>query len=164
MKDQLRKKMFKKRLVRKITFAIANGVSIQLNSYALIRPTLPGICIAIYPITCGFTTSHLLPISLGWELCFIAFLIIGAITWLDSVTNRRLKVILHYYSTYPCLIIVSDRLVTEVIQMRSWSVSVCVLCRLKDLSSVLILGHWCKNLLNVFNLTRGKHAVLLFMP
>ncbi|KAB2600363.1 hypothetical protein D8674_010634 [Pyrus ussuriensis x Pyrus communis] len=56
MKDQLRKKMFKKRLVRKITFSIANGLSIQLNSYALIRPTLP-----------------------------------GAITWLDSVTNRPLK-------------------------------------------------------------------------
>ncbi|BBG93503.1 KU70 homolog [Prunus dulcis] len=56
MKDQLRKRMFKKRLVRKITFSIANGLSIQLSSYALIRPTLP-----------------------------------GAITWLDSVTNRPLK-------------------------------------------------------------------------
>ncbi|XP_021804842.1 ATP-dependent DNA helicase 2 subunit KU70 isoform X2 [Prunus avium] len=56
MKDQLRKRMFKKRLIRKITFSIANGLSIQLSSYALIRPTLP-----------------------------------GAITWLDSVTNRPLK-------------------------------------------------------------------------
>ncbi|KAK9932771.1 hypothetical protein M0R45_019994 [Rubus argutus] len=56
MKDQLRKRMYKKRIVRKITFSIANGISIQLSSYALIRPTLP-----------------------------------GAITWLDSVSNRRLK-------------------------------------------------------------------------
>ncbi|KAG7995248.1 hypothetical protein I3843_01G098900 [Carya illinoinensis] len=56
MKDQLRKRMFKKRIVKKITFSIANGLSIELNSYALIRPTLP-----------------------------------GAITWLDSVSNRPLK-------------------------------------------------------------------------
>ncbi|PON60167.1 Ku, partial [Parasponia andersonii] len=56
MKDQLRKRIFKKRIVRKINFAIANGLSIELNTYALIRPTTP-----------------------------------GAITWLDSVTNRPLK-------------------------------------------------------------------------
>lgn len=56
MKDQLRKRMFKKRIVRKINFLIANGLSIELNTYALIRPTVP-----------------------------------GAITWLDSVTNRPLK-------------------------------------------------------------------------
>ncbi|XP_004296683.1 PREDICTED: LOW QUALITY PROTEIN: ATP-dependent DNA helicase 2 subunit KU70 [Fragaria vesca subsp. vesca] len=56
MKDQLRRRMFKKRIVRKITFSIANGLSIQLSSYALVRPTNP-----------------------------------GAITWLDSVTNRPLK-------------------------------------------------------------------------
>ncbi|XP_042495807.1 ATP-dependent DNA helicase 2 subunit KU70 isoform X2 [Macadamia integrifolia] len=42
MKDQLRKKMFKKRKVRRITFSIVNGISIELNTYALIRPTLPG--------------------------------------------------------------------------------------------------------------------------
>lgn len=56
MKDQLRKRMFKKRIVRRIIFAIANGLSIELNTYALIRPTNP-----------------------------------GAITWLDSVSNRPLK-------------------------------------------------------------------------
>ncbi|XP_011044051.1 PREDICTED: ATP-dependent DNA helicase 2 subunit KU70 [Populus euphratica] len=56
MKDQLRKRMFTKRIVRRITLSIANGLSIELNTYALIRPTLP-----------------------------------GAITWLDSVTNRPLK-------------------------------------------------------------------------
>ncbi|EEF40803.1 ATP-dependent DNA helicase 2 subunit KU70 [Ricinus communis] len=55
MKDQLRKRMFTKRIVRKITLFIA-GLSIDLNTYALIRPTTP-----------------------------------GAITWLDSVTNRPLK-------------------------------------------------------------------------
>ncbi|KAJ6724571.1 X-RAY REPAIR CROSS-COMPLEMENTING PROTEIN 6 [Salix viminalis] len=56
MKDQLRKRMFTKRIVRRITLSIANGLSIELNTYALIRPTMP-----------------------------------GAITWLDSVTNRPLK-------------------------------------------------------------------------
>lgn len=43
MKDQLRKRMFKKRIVRKINFLIANGLSIELNTYALIRPTVPGM-------------------------------------------------------------------------------------------------------------------------
>ncbi|XP_028117848.1 ATP-dependent DNA helicase 2 subunit KU70 [Camellia sinensis] len=42
MKDQLRKRMFKKRKVRRITFSISNGVTIELNTYALIRPTVPG--------------------------------------------------------------------------------------------------------------------------
>jgi hypothetical protein len=42
MKDQLRKRMFTKRIVRRITLSIANGLSIELNTYALIRPTLPG--------------------------------------------------------------------------------------------------------------------------
>lgn len=42
MKDQLRKRMFKKRRVRRIVFIIASGISIELNTYALIRPTVPG--------------------------------------------------------------------------------------------------------------------------
>ncbi|KAL1186268.1 hypothetical protein V6Z11_A01G168700 [Gossypium hirsutum] len=42
MKDQLRKCMFTKRVVRRIEFHIANGLSIALNTYALIRPTVPG--------------------------------------------------------------------------------------------------------------------------
>ncbi|KAA8527328.1 hypothetical protein F0562_034575 [Nyssa sinensis] len=42
LKDQLRKRMFKKRKVRRITFSITNGLSIELNTYALIRPTTPG--------------------------------------------------------------------------------------------------------------------------
>ncbi|CAM8921124.1 unnamed protein product [Rhodiola kirilowii] len=42
MKLQLRKRMFKKRIVRRLTFAITPGVSIQLNTYALIRPTVTG--------------------------------------------------------------------------------------------------------------------------
>ncbi|KAJ9549708.1 hypothetical protein OSB04_022251 [Centaurea solstitialis] len=42
MKKQLRKRMFKKRKVRRITFMIASGLSIELNTYALIRPTVPG--------------------------------------------------------------------------------------------------------------------------
>ncbi|KAK9141103.1 hypothetical protein Scep_010784 [Stephania cephalantha] len=42
MKGQLRKRMFKKRKIRRITFSIVNGISIELNTYALIRPTVPG--------------------------------------------------------------------------------------------------------------------------
>ncbi|KAL2905967.1 ATP-dependent DNA helicase 2 subunit KU70 [Bienertia sinuspersici] len=42
MKDQLRKRMFKKRRYRTYTLSIANGVSIQLSAYALLRPTVPG--------------------------------------------------------------------------------------------------------------------------
>ncbi|CAI9117358.1 OLC1v1018735C1 [Oldenlandia corymbosa var. corymbosa] len=42
MKEQLRKRMFKKRKIRRLTFIIANGISIEVNTYALIRPTNPG--------------------------------------------------------------------------------------------------------------------------
>ncbi|XP_021728255.1 ATP-dependent DNA helicase 2 subunit KU70-like [Chenopodium quinoa] len=42
MKDQLRKRMFKKRRYRTYTLSIANGVSIQMSAYALLRPTVPG--------------------------------------------------------------------------------------------------------------------------
>lgn len=42
LNKQLRKRMFKKRKVRRITFMIAGGLSIELNTYALIRPTVPG--------------------------------------------------------------------------------------------------------------------------
>ncbi|PNX97566.1 ATP-dependent DNA helicase 2 subunit ku70-like protein, partial [Trifolium pratense] len=42
MKDQLRKRMFTKRRVNKFKFTLVDGVSIDLNSYALIRPTVPG--------------------------------------------------------------------------------------------------------------------------
>lgn len=42
MNDQLRKQMFSKRIVKRISFIIANGLSIELNTYALIRPTVPG--------------------------------------------------------------------------------------------------------------------------
>lgn len=42
-KDQLRKRMFTKRIVRKIMFSIPNGLSIELNAYALIRPAVPGM-------------------------------------------------------------------------------------------------------------------------
>ncbi|GAB2235561.1 hypothetical protein Droror1_Dr00025990 [Drosera rotundifolia] len=43
MRDMLRKKMFKKRRYRRITFSIADGLSIELSAYAVIRPTLPGM-------------------------------------------------------------------------------------------------------------------------
>lgn len=42
MKDQLRKRMFKKRRYRTFTLSIANGLSIQLSAYALLRSTVPG--------------------------------------------------------------------------------------------------------------------------
>ncbi|XP_017415153.1 ATP-dependent DNA helicase 2 subunit KU70 isoform X2 [Vigna angularis] len=57
MKSQLRKRMFTKRIVKRLKFTIVNGISIELNSYALVRHTEP-----------------------------------GAVTWLDSVTNRPLKI------------------------------------------------------------------------
>ncbi|KAL6580810.1 ATP-dependent DNA helicase II subunit 1 [Orobanche minor] len=43
MKDQLRKRMFRKRKVRRINFIIASGVAIELSTYALVRPTNPGV-------------------------------------------------------------------------------------------------------------------------
>lgn len=42
LKDQLRKRMFTKRRVRRLRFVIFNGLTIELNTYALIRPTNPG--------------------------------------------------------------------------------------------------------------------------
>jgi ATP-dependent DNA helicase 2 subunit 1 len=42
MKDQLRKRMFTKRRVNKFKLTLVDGVSIELTSYALIRPTVPG--------------------------------------------------------------------------------------------------------------------------
>ncbi|KAL0392539.1 UNVERIFIED_CONTAM: ATP-dependent DNA helicase 2 subunit KU70 [Sesamum radiatum] len=42
MKDQLRKRIFRKRKVRRINFIVAGGISIELNTYALVRPTNPG--------------------------------------------------------------------------------------------------------------------------
>lgn len=47
MKDQLRKRMFKKRRYRTYNLSIANGVSIQMSAYALLRPTVPGFPINI---------------------------------------------------------------------------------------------------------------------
>lgn len=43
MTDQLRKRMMKKRKVKTLSFAITNDVCIEVNSYALIRPTVPGM-------------------------------------------------------------------------------------------------------------------------
>ncbi|XP_019198164.1 PREDICTED: ATP-dependent DNA helicase 2 subunit KU70-like [Ipomoea nil] len=43
LKDQLRMRLLKKRKVKRIQFVITNGgLSIELNTYALIRPTNPG--------------------------------------------------------------------------------------------------------------------------
>ncbi|NP_001304206.1 ATP-dependent DNA helicase 2 subunit KU70 [Vigna radiata] len=42
MKSQLRKRMFTKRIVKRLKFTIVNGISIELNSYALVRHTEPG--------------------------------------------------------------------------------------------------------------------------
>ncbi|KAH7661314.1 DNA helicase protein [Dioscorea alata] len=42
MTDQLTKRIFKKRIVRTISFSIAEGINIEVNTYALIRPALPG--------------------------------------------------------------------------------------------------------------------------
>ncbi|KAK3126561.1 hypothetical protein QOZ80_7AG0558490 [Eleusine coracana subsp. coracana] len=42
MTDQLKKRMMKKRRVKTLSFAITNDVCIEVNTYALIRPTTPG--------------------------------------------------------------------------------------------------------------------------
>ncbi|XP_078180841.1 ATP-dependent DNA helicase 2 subunit Ku70-like protein isoform X1 [Carex rostrata] len=42
MTDQLRKRIFKKRKVKTLTFQLTNDVCIEVNTYALIRPTVPG--------------------------------------------------------------------------------------------------------------------------
>lgn len=42
MRDQLRKRMFNKRRYRTFTLSIANGLSIHLSAYALLRSTVPG--------------------------------------------------------------------------------------------------------------------------
>ncbi|KAL6880668.1 hypothetical protein ACP4OV_012233 [Aristida adscensionis] len=42
MTDQLRKRIMKKRRVKTLSFAITNDVCIEVNTYALIRPTTPG--------------------------------------------------------------------------------------------------------------------------
>nr|CAD1841719.1 unnamed protein product [Ananas comosus var. bracteatus] len=51
MTDQLRKRIFKKRKVKTLTFSIANGISIEVNTYALIRPTLPGAIMWLDSVT-----------------------------------------------------------------------------------------------------------------
>ncbi|CAA3022081.1 ATP-dependent DNA helicase 2 subunit KU70 [Olea europaea subsp. europaea] len=42
MKDQLRKRMFRKRKIRRLKFIITDAISIEVNTYALVRPTNPG--------------------------------------------------------------------------------------------------------------------------
>jgi ATP-dependent DNA helicase 2 subunit 1 len=42
MTNQLRKRMMKKRKVKTLSFAITDDVCIEVNTYALIRPTVPG--------------------------------------------------------------------------------------------------------------------------
>ncbi|CAN7098681.1 unnamed protein product [Brassica rapa subsp. narinosa] len=42
MKDQLKKRVLAKRIAKRITFMICDGVSIELNGYALLRPATPG--------------------------------------------------------------------------------------------------------------------------
>ncbi|KAF8732088.1 hypothetical protein HU200_016048 [Digitaria exilis] len=42
MTDQLRKRIMKKRRVKTLSFAITNDVCIEVNTYALVRPTTPG--------------------------------------------------------------------------------------------------------------------------
>ncbi|XP_010923465.1 ATP-dependent DNA helicase 2 subunit KU70 [Elaeis guineensis] len=51
MTDQLRKRMFKKRKVKTIRFSIANGICIEVNTYALIRSTSPGSIMWLDSIT-----------------------------------------------------------------------------------------------------------------
>lgn len=58
MKDQLRRRIFRKRIVRKITFIISSGLSIELNTYALLRPTVPGRDKLTFPFGVLVTVLH----------------------------------------------------------------------------------------------------------
>lgn len=100
MKDQLRKKIFAKRIVKRITLFIANGLSIELNTYALMRPTTPGThafifilfyCECFYILCCNLVSGNNL---------YPCFWLLGTIMWLDSVTNRPLKVMRYYRMTF----------------------------------------------------------------
>ncbi|XP_072958461.1 ATP-dependent DNA helicase 2 subunit KU70 [Typha angustifolia] len=51
MTDQLRKRIFKKRKVRTLTLSIANDICIEVNTYALVRPTLPGAIMWLNAVT-----------------------------------------------------------------------------------------------------------------
>lgn len=51
MTDQLKKRMFKKRKVKSIMFSITNDVYIEVNTYALIRPTVPGAILWLDSVT-----------------------------------------------------------------------------------------------------------------
>ncbi|KFK43907.1 hypothetical protein AALP_AA1G189500 [Arabis alpina] len=42
MKDQLKKRVLARRIAKRITFVICDGLSIELNGYALLRPAIPG--------------------------------------------------------------------------------------------------------------------------
>jgi ATP-dependent DNA helicase 2 subunit 1 len=45
MTDQLRKRMMKKRRVKTLAFAITSDICIEVNTYALTRPTTPGMIV-----------------------------------------------------------------------------------------------------------------------
>lgn len=62
MKDQLKKRVLAKRIAKRITFVICDGLSIELNSYALLRPAIPGT------ITWLDSTTNL-PVKVIWQIC-----------------------------------------------------------------------------------------------
>lgn len=72
MKDQLRKRMFRKRKVRRINFIIANGISIELNTYALVRPTNPGLLFGSVVSLHSLNVRHLLCLLLSFRGCHLA--------------------------------------------------------------------------------------------
>jgi hypothetical protein len=45
MTDQLRKRMMKKRRVKTLAFAVTSDICIEVNTYALTRPTTPGMIV-----------------------------------------------------------------------------------------------------------------------
>ncbi|ONK67364.1 uncharacterized protein A4U43_C06F19410 [Asparagus officinalis] len=51
MTTQLKKRMFTKRKIRSIWFSISNDICIEVNTYALIRPTLPGAILWLDSVT-----------------------------------------------------------------------------------------------------------------
>ncbi|XP_031407259.1 ATP-dependent DNA helicase 2 subunit KU70 isoform X4 [Punica granatum] len=51
MEYELKRRMIKKRIVKTLTFTIANGLAIEVNTYALVRPTVPGSTVWLDSVT-----------------------------------------------------------------------------------------------------------------
>lgn len=113
----MRKRMFTKRIVKRISFMIASGLSIELNSYALIRPTVPGRPESLFSKYFLVFKASAYSYNMLDNHLFGFFRFVGVTTWLDSVTNRPLKVnqlftlclLMTFVHTYGCIVFCNKR-------------------------------------------------------